>query len=265
MSATLASLLNELEPTKKIIILERMDAVAVESSSAWNNAGTGHAALCELNYTPYLKDGSIDMSKALSINAQFEESKQFWSYLINEKHIEKPESFMNPIPHMSFVHGRDDVAFLRKRYETMQAHPFFADMRFSTEKEEVEDWIPLFMEKRKANQPFAATRIENGCDVDFGALTSNMISFVKDKPKVSLRLGQEVEDIKRNRDKSKKDWFVEVKDLHAKKAYFIQSDFVFIGAGGGSLDLLDKSDIDEGEGYGGFPVSGQWLVCKNED
>ncbi|MFT5887103.1 MAG: malate dehydrogenase (quinone) [Arcticibacterium sp.] len=265
MSATMASLLNELEPTKKIILLERMDAVAVESSAAWNNAGTGHAALCELNYTPYSDDGSIDISKALSINAQFEESKQFWSYLINQKHIEKPESFLNPIPHMSFVHGMDDVTFLRKRHKTMQAHPFFADMKFSTDKNEVAAWIPLFMENRKVNQPFAATRIERGCDVDFGALTSNMINFVKDKPQVTLQLGVEVQDIKRNRDKKAKDWFVEVKDLHSKKEYFIQANFVFIGAGGGSLDLLDKSDIEEGEGYGGFPVGGQWLVCKNEE
>ena len=265
MSATLASLLNELEPTKKIIILERMDEVAVESSAAWNNAGTGHAALCELNYTPYLEDGSIDMSKALSINAQFEESKQFWTYLINKKHIQKPESFMNPIPHMSFVHGRDDVTFLRKRYETMQAHPFFADMKFSVNKKQVEGWIPLFMENRNAKQPFAATRIENGCDVDFGALTTKLIDFVKARPQVSLQLGVEVQDIKRNRAKEIKDWFLEVEDLNSKKEYYIQADFVFIGAGGGSLDLLDKSDIEEGEGYGGFPVGGQWLVCKNEE
>ncbi|MFT7249478.1 MAG: malate dehydrogenase (quinone) [Arcticibacterium sp.] len=265
MSATLASLLNELEPNKTIMILERLNAVAAESSSAWNNAGTGHAALCELNYTPSREDGSIDMSKALSINAQFEESKQFWSYLIKQKHIEKPESFLNPIPHMSFVHGRDDVTFLRKRHETMQAHPFFSDMKFSTDKDEVAAWIPLFMENRKANQPIAATRIDRGCDVDFGALTTNMINFVKEKSQVTMQLGVEVQDIKRNRDKKVKDWFVEVKDLHSKKEYFIQSDFVFIGAGGGSLDLLNKSDIDEGEGYGGFPVGGQWLVCKNEE
>jgi malate dehydrogenase (quinone) len=261
MSATLASILNELEPDKDIIILERMDEVAAESSAAWNNAGTGHAANCELNYTPKTEDGEIDISKALTINAQFEESKQFWSYLINEKRIKKPEDFMSPIPHMSFVSGMEDVAFLKKRYDAMQAHPFFDSMKFSTDRNQIKEWIPLLIENRAENEEIAITRIENGCDVNFGALTGQLINSVKSQKNVSVKLNAEAEDIKKHKDGT---WSIKVEDHKSKKTYFIDADFVFIGAGGGTLELLEKSDIEEAEGYGGFPVSGQWLVCKNE-
>jgi malate dehydrogenase (quinone) len=262
MSATMASLLNELEPDKEIIILERMDEVASESSSAWNNAGTGHAALCELNYTPETEKGEIDISKALKINAQFEESKQYWSYLIKKKHIEKPEDFLSPIPHMSFVYGIEDVEFLRKRFETMRAHPFFSTMKFSSDRAQIKEWIPLFVQNRNKTESIAATREENGCDVNFGALTAQLINFVKEKNNVTLKLNSEAEDITRNKNGT---WSLKVKDTKDKKTYFVEADFVFIGAGGGTLELLEKSDIEEAEGYGGFPVSGQWLVCKNED
>lgn len=261
MSATLASLLNELEPEKEIVILERMDEVATESSAAWNNAGTGHAALCELNYTPETPDGSIDISEALKINAQFEESKQFWSYLIKKKHFEKPEDFMSPIPHMSFVYGIEDVEFLRKRFKAMSAHPFFNKMEFSAERKQIKDWIPLFIENRDESEPIAATRVENGCDVNFGALTGQLINYVKEKKNVSLKLQTEVEDIRKNKNGN---WSLKVKNEKENQTYFLEAEFVFIGAGGGTLDLLGKSDIDEAEGYGGFPVSGQWLVCKND-
>ncbi|AWW00298.1 malate dehydrogenase (quinone) [Arcticibacterium luteifluviistationis] len=262
MSATLATLLNQLEPDKTITILERMPHVALESSSAWNNAGTGHAALCELNYTPQKEDGSVDITKALKINSQFEESKQFWSYLIKNKCIEKPKSFLNAIPHMSFVYGTDDVSFLRKRYEAMHVHPFFNSMKFSADESQIAEWIPLFLENRTSKEPIAATRIENGCDVNFGSLTSNLINFVKEKKNVSLKLAAHVEDIERE-DNGK--WQLEVENLETKDEYIIEADFVFIGAGGGTLELLEDSDIDEADGYGGFPVSGQWLVCKNEE
>jgi glycine/D-amino acid oxidase-like deaminating enzyme len=66
MSATLAVFLKELQPDLKIQIFERLATAAEESSNAWNNAGTGHAALCELNYTPQRSDGSIDISKGAS-------------------------------------------------------------------------------------------------------------------------------------------------------------------------------------------------------
>jgi malate dehydrogenase (quinone) len=262
MSATLASLLNELEPDKEIVILERMDVVAAESSAAWNNAGTGHAALCELNYTPESEDGNIDISKALEINAQFEESKQFWSYLIKKKYIEKPEDFMSPIPHMSFVYGIEDVAFLRKRFKVMSEHPFFDKMVFSAERNQIKKWIPLFIENREESEPIAATRVDNGCDLNFGALTGQLINYVKEKKNVSLKLQSEVKDIRKSENGN---WSLKVKDEKANKTYFLEAEFVFIGAGGGTLDLLEKSDIDEADGYGGFPVSGQWLVCKNEE
>jgi malate dehydrogenase (quinone) len=262
MSATLASILNELEPDKEIIILERMDEVAAESSSAWNNAGTGHAALCELNYTPEKEDGKIDISKALEINAQFEESKQYWAYLIKEKRIEKPYDFISPIPHMSFVAGLDDVAFLKKRHDAMQAHPFFDTMKFSSDRNQIKEWIPLFIENREESEAIAVTRVENGCDVNFGALTGQLVNSVMNKKNVTVKLNTEANDIRKHKDGS---WSIKVEDLKSKKSYFIDADFVFIGAGGGTLELLEKSDIEEAEGYGGFPVSGQWLVCKNQE
>ncbi|MBK6975742.1 MAG: malate dehydrogenase (quinone) [Cytophagaceae bacterium] len=262
MSATLASILARLEPKKSILILERMDVVAAESSSAWNNAGTGHAALCELNYTPENEDGSLDISKALKINAQFKESKQYWSYLIKNACIDHPSDFLSPIPHMSFVSGADDVAFLRKRFETMQAHPFFSNMQFATDHEQLKAWIPLISEGRNQNEPVAATRIDNGTDVNFGALTAGLIDFVKNQKNTTLKLGVEVNDIER---KDNRLWEIEAKDDVHHEKLIIESNFVFIGAGGGTLSLLEKSDIHEAEGYGGFPVSGQWLVCKNQE
>ena len=88
MSATLAMLLKELQPDLKIEIFERLDVAAAESSDAWNNAGTGHSAFCELNYTPEKKDGAIDISKAVKIDESFEVSKQFWAYQIDNKIIQ---------------------------------------------------------------------------------------------------------------------------------------------------------------------------------
>src|ERR1700744_6466333 len=84
MSATLAVLLKELDPGLDITIFEVLDSPAQESSNAWNNAGTGHAALCELNYTPEKSDGGIDIAKALEVNTEFDLSRQFWSYLVKK-------------------------------------------------------------------------------------------------------------------------------------------------------------------------------------
>jgi malate dehydrogenase (quinone) len=103
MSATLGVLLKELDPNLTIAIYERLDAVAAESSDAWNNAGTGHSAFCELNYTPQLPDGSVEISKADKIAEQFELSKQFWASLVQEGRLPEPENFIRTIPHMSFV------------------------------------------------------------------------------------------------------------------------------------------------------------------
>lgn len=261
MSATLGSFLKELNPKLNIQIFERLGMIAGESSDAWNNAGTGHSAFCELNYTPERDDKSIDISKALKIATSFETSKQFWSYLIETKKIESPQQFINSIPHMSFVWGGDNVFYLRKRFQELSKHPFFEEMQYSEKWAQLETWIPLIMEGRDPGIEVAATRMEEGTDVNFGALTRAMLNYLKTLDGVDLYLNHEVRDIEKDENGK---WNITVKDLLVKEKRNVQANFVFIGAGGGSLPLLEKSNIKEAEGFGGFPVSGQWLKCTNE-
>lgn len=261
MSATLGIFLKELKPDIRIEIYERLDAVAEESSDAWNNAGTGHSAFCELNYTPEKEDGSIDVSKAEKIAESFEISRQFWSYLVDKKAIPDPKAFIRDIPHMSFVWGGDDVFYLRKRYQALKDHPLFAGMQYSEKWPQLEQWMPLVMEGRDPGVEVAATRMENGTDVNFGALTRILLNYLTQQGGVTIHLNHEVRDLDKEEDGR---WNVTVKDLSSHEKRHVLASFVFIGAGGGSLPLLEKSDIKEAEGYGGFPVSGQWLKCHNE-
>lgn len=260
MSATLGTLLKDLEPGTSMEIFERLDKVAAESSAAWNNAGTGHSAFCELNYTPELTDGTIETKKAVDINEQFEISKQFWAYQVNQKNLTDPRSFINNVPHMSFVIGADDVAYLKKRHEALQHHSLFRGMEYSEDPAVLMQWVPLMMEGRDPADKVAATRMEIGTDVNFGALTNGLISsLVKDK-QVPLHTSHDVQDIVRNEDST---WTVVVKNLTDNKVSSIRAKFVFIGAGGGSLKLLEKSGIPEAKGYGGLPVGGEWLATDN--
>lgn len=261
MSATLGFLLKELQPELTIEIYERLDTIASESSDAWNNAGTGHSAFCELNYTPLKPDGHVDVTKAIKIAEQFEVSKQFWSYLVEKKYISDPHTFINPIPHMSFVWGEENVSYLRKRFELLSQHPLFKGMQYTEEWQTMEKWFPLMMEKREKGQPLAATRMELGTDMNFGELTRRIFKYLATLPGVSLNMNHEVVFLEK---KENGNWELEARDLvkHEKKTH--EAHFVFIGAGGGSLPLLEKAQIPEGEGFGGFPVSGQWLVCRNE-
>ena len=261
MSATLGVLLKQLEPSWSIEIVERLDSAAQESSDAWNNAGTGHSAFCELNYTPEKEDGSIDTSKAVKIAASFEESKQFWSYLVEKKIVNPPSSFVRSIPHMSFVWGEKSVTYLRKRHEALTSCHLFKGMQFSTDPEQIRQWAPLIVEGRTLNEPVAATKMDLGTDVNFGALTRCMFDCLKKDGKVHLHFNHEVRRLKKKSGK----WEVKVKDLSSGNTRTIRAPFVFIGAGGGSLPLLLQSGIPEGKGYGGFPVSGQWLRCTNEN
>ncbi|RYY69983.1 MAG: malate dehydrogenase (quinone) [Chitinophagaceae bacterium] len=261
MTATLALMLKELDPSIQIHIFERLPEVAGESSDGWNNAGTGHSAFCELNYTPEMGDGSIDISKALKIASQFEESKQFWAWLTQQGYVGDPKNFIRNIPHMSFVWGENNVAFLQKRYSALTEQPLFKGMQFSNEVAQLQSWMPLVMEGRSVTEGVAATRMELGTDVNFGALTRAMILHLIKMPGVKISLGHEIRDIEENEDGS---WDITVKDLIRKNKFSVQSKFVFIGAGGGTLPLLDKSGIPEADGYGGFPISGQWLRCHNE-
>ncbi|MEO6846842.1 MAG: malate dehydrogenase (quinone) [Chthoniobacterales bacterium] len=257
MSATLAVILKELEPGLNIEIFEMLGSEAQESSNAWNNAGTGHAALCELNYTPQKSDGSIDISKALEVNTEFDLSRQFWAYLVAKGIIANPQSFIHPVPHMSFVQGVENVAFLKKRFETLSAHPCYHGMEYSADRKQIENWVPLVMEGRDPADVVAATRMATGTDVDFGALTRNLLASLHGKEGFTLHFFHRVEDLHRKGD----DWIVKVKDEKSGAHREVQTKFVFLGAGGGSLHLLQKSRIPEGRGYAGFPVSGIWLRC----
>ena len=165
MSATLAVFLKELEPSLNLEIFETLDGAAEESSDAWNNAGTGHAALCELNYTPERSDGSIDISKALDVNVEFDLSRQLWSYLVTKGAIADPRSFIHSCPHMSFVHGAADVAFLKKRHAALTAHHCYEGMEYTQDKQKLAEWVPLVMEGRSAGETVAATRMITGADV----------------------------------------------------------------------------------------------------
>jgi L-2-hydroxyglutarate oxidase LhgO len=257
MSATLGVMLKELDPKLKIHIVERLDEIAGESSDAWNNAGTGHAALCELNYTPENADGSINISKALKVDEEFEMSKQFWAWLARQKRIQ-PANFIHSIPHMSFVAGPSDVEFLRKRHAAMNAHPLFHGMEFTTDRKQIGEWAPLLMKDRTDTEAYAATRSMLGTDVNFGELTRMLFKDLDTLTDTDIHLSHDVRDLERM---DNGQWRVEVRDLKSGEKKEYHARFVFIGAGGGALPLLEKSDIPEAEGYGGFPVSGQWLRC----
>jgi malate dehydrogenase (quinone) len=262
MSATLGVLLKELHPELKIEIYERLDVIAGESSDAWNNAGTGHSAFCELNYTPQNEDGSIDTSKALKIAESFEVSKQFWAYLVEKHGLQDPKTFVNSTPHMSLVWD-EDIAYLKQRFGLLTQSPLFEGMTYCDDKEQLKKWIPLIMEGRDPAQNVAVTRMELGTDVNFGALTRALFAHLQTLPGVRLHLSHEVTFIERR--KADQHWELELINLSNKEKRTIETKFLFIGAGGGSLPLLEETEIPEANGYGGFPVSGQWLVCQNEE
>ena len=262
MSATLASLLSELDSTLNMMMVERLPNVAAESSDAMNNAGTGHAGYCELNYTPVGADGNIEITRALAINASFETSLQFWSYLVEQNTLPAPTNFINTTPHLSFVWGEADVEFLRKRYTLLKAHHMFKDMEFSDDFATLKKWMPLVMQNRDESQKVAATRISYGSDIDFGSLTRSFVKHLDTKNNFNLVLNTEVKSLKQLANGR---WHARLKDLTTKKISTIDAGFIFLGAGGGALKLLQKSGIPESHGYGGFPVSGQWLVCNNPE
>lgn len=262
MSATLATVLKELEPSLSIVVLERLRDCAQESSDGWNNAGTGHAANCEMNYTPQRADGSVDISKALEVNTEFDLSRQLWMYLIRKGAIPDPQAFIHPCPHMSFVWGKDNVDYLRERYKQMSAHHCYHGMEYSEDPKQIQEWVPLVMEGRTGDEPVAATRIVTGADVDYGALTHLLFGHLSQQSGVSINYQSDVKDLTRNDDGT---WRVAIKKTDNNALEEVTSSFVFIGAGGGSLGLLQKSGIPEGLGYGGFPVDGIWLRCDTDE
>jgi malate dehydrogenase (quinone) len=260
MSATLATLLKELNPALRIAIFEALDAPAEESSNPWNNAGTGHAALCELNYTSEKSDGTVDISRALKINGEFDLSRQFWSYLVRTGSIPDPDTFIHSVAHVSFVHGAANVAGLRRRFEAMSAHHCFAGMEYSEDPTVLAEWMPLVMEGRDPNEAVAATRDLDGTDCDFGALTRTLIASLKTKSDVTISYNTRVTDLTKAADGI---WNIGVHDTLGNVKKSFTAGFVFLGAGGGALPLLQKSGVPEGKGFAGFPVSGLWLRCDD--
>ncbi|WP_236193800.1 malate dehydrogenase (quinone) [Pseudomonas faucium] len=259
MSSTLAVWLNELEPGWSMQMVERLDKVAEESSNGWNNAGTGHSALAELNYTPE-KDGKIDISKAVEINESFQVTRQFLAWQVRQGVLKNPHSFINTTPHMSFVWGDDNIRFLKKRYEALQASPLFKPMQYSEDPAQIRKWVPLMMEGRDPNQKLAVTWTPIGTDVNFGEITRQYVAYLQSQPNFDLKLSTEVEAITRNDDGS---WHVEYKNLKDGNKAASDAKFLFIGAGGAALPLLQKSGIDEAKDYAGFPVGGSFLVTDN--
>ena len=257
MSATLGVLLHELDPSLRLLMVERLEAPGRESTCAVNNAGTGHAANCELNYTPLKVDGSLEISKALEINAAFERSLEFWASLTEMGKL-SPNKFLNFLPHISCVWGDLDVAFLDQRFTQMRSAHAFSNMQFTQDRSELAEWMPLVMDGREIVQPVAATRVQRGTDVDFGALTYAYLAHLQKHGSFELKLNTEVLDLERDSDEL---WGI---DLQAKaKSFRVKTPFVFLGAGGGALPLLQRSGIPEASQFGGFPVSGQWLVCSD--
>lgn len=261
MSATLGTLLKELIPDWEITVFEKLSKAGEESSNEWNNAGTGHAALCELNYTVEKPDGSVDISKAININEQFQVSMQFWSYLVKSKLIQNPEDFIMSLPHMSLVQGEQNVSFLKRRFEALSKNPLFQGMEFSEDPKKLMEWMPLIMQDRSTDEPIAATKIDTGTDVNFGALTRMLFDHLERK-NVEINYKHTVQDIKRT---SEGLWELKVQNLDSGTVEHHTAKFVFIGGGGGSLHLLQKTGIPEGKHIGGFPVSGLFMVCNNPD
>jgi malate dehydrogenase (quinone) len=260
MSATLAVFLKELDPSLRIEIFEVLDGAALESSDAWNNAGTGHAALCELNYTPERSDGSIDISKALDVNVEFDLSRQLWSYLIRKKAIASPDSFVHAVPHMSFVHGTAHVSFLKKRHAALTAHHLYKGMDYTEDKKTLREWVPLVMEGRPDADIVAATRMITGADVNYGALTRHLIGYLQRLGGFAVHFLHRVTGIRRDPNGG---WRLDAHNAADGTSVSTTAKFLFIGAGGGALPLLQKSGIAEAKGYAGFPVSGLWLRCDD--
>ncbi|WP_128254511.1 malate dehydrogenase (quinone) [Falsirhodobacter deserti] len=262
MSTTLGVFLQELEPNWTIHMIERMDSVAEESSNGWNNAGTGHSALCELNYTPETDAGDIDITKALSINEQFQVTRQFWAHQIRRGVLENPRSFINSTPHMSFVWGDKNIAYLEKRHAALLQSPLFAGMEFSTDPEKIAEWVPLMMTGPNLTEKVAATWSPLGTDVNFGEITRQFGQHLSEHDGFTLTTGHDVTDIQRLEDGS---WRVVHQPVDGGREIAVDARFVFIGAGGGALPLLQQSGIPEGEAYAGFPVGGSFLICENPE
>ncbi|MBF7025208.1 L-lactate dehydrogenase (quinone) [Staphylococcus kloosii] len=262
LSTTFGSMLKEIEPDWNVKLYERLDRPGIESSNERHNAGTGHAALCELNYTVQQPDGSIDIEKAKEINQEFEISKQYWGHLVREKYIENPKEFIRPLPHISFVRGKNNVKFLKDRYEAMRNFPMFDNIEFTEDIEVMRKWIPLMMKGHSSDDIMAASKINEGTDVNFGALTRKLAKNLEETPKTEVHYNHEVVNFNQRVDGK---WEVEIRERNSGRTQTQLADYVFIGAGGGAIPLLQKTGIPESKHLGGFPITGQFLACTNPE
>ncbi|WP_158016160.1 malate dehydrogenase (quinone) [Mycobacterium basiliense] len=259
MSATLGALLSRLEPDLSIVVIERLDAVGAESSGPWNNAGTGHAALCELNYTPERSDGSIDIAKAVHVAEQFQVTRQFWAYAVENGILTDIPSFLNAVPHVSFVCGAQGVDYLRRRHAALAGNPLFAGAQFVNDPDEFARLLPLMAAKRDFSKPVALNWAQDGTDVDFGSLARQLIGFCVRSGATAL-FGHEVRQLSQESDGK---WTLTVGNRRTGEKRKITAKFVFVGAGGHALPLLQKSGIKEIKGFAGFPIGGRFLRASN--
>ncbi|AQZ61356.1 Malate:quinone oxidoreductase [[Actinomadura] parvosata subsp. kistnae] len=259
MSATLGVLLRRVRPDWSILVLDRLDGLGLESSSPWNNAGTGHAGLCEFNYTPLTGAGSIDVSGAVAVGEQFQLSRQLWARLVEEGTLGDPAGFIRPVPHYSFAHGAAGVAHLRLRYAALRDHPLFEGMELTTDRDVMARWLPLMFAGRSSSEraPMAVCRTRGGTDVDYGVLTRRLFAAMA----VEVRTGHEVRALRRDG----RSWLLRVRDLHGAREHAVRAPFVFLGAGGGTLPLLQSANVPEIRDYGGFPISGRFLRTDNPE
>ncbi len=261
MASNLGAMLKRLDPPLSIQLYEATDGLAQESSDGWNNAGTGHAGICELSYTPKREaDGSVNVNKVIEIFEHFEHSKQFWSYAVANGMADEPQKFINPVPHISFVHGPEQVDFLKARHAGMSAHHFFREMEYSTDRATIASWTPLLLEGRD-DVPIGATKMDGGTDVNFGEISRKLLGWLRRQEGCGIASGHRVIGLR----KISTGWEVRAKELATGQVRVNRAKFVFVGAGGGSLSLLQKSGIPEAKGLGGFPIGGQWLVCDNQE
>jgi malate dehydrogenase (quinone) len=260
MSAHLGAMLRQLDPRLTLEVYEAARALARESSDGWNNAGTGHAGLCELNYTPppAVAGAPIDVAKAVEIFGRFEQSRQFWSYAVAHGLAPRPAEFIRAVPHLSFARGAANVAFLRARHAALAAHPFFRTMEFTAERDVLRRWAPLLVDGRAA-ESIAATKIDAGTDVNFGELSRQLLAWLAAQAGCRVFTGHRVTRLRR----ADAGWELTVRDLASGEARCVRARFVFIGAGGGTIPLLQATGLPVARGLGAFPIAGQWLVCDN--
>lgn len=254
MSATLSALLRRLEPGWSISMVERLDAAAAESSGTWNNAGTGHTGVCELNYTPQ-RGSSIDTGKAVRVNEKFQITRQFWAYAVQNGMLGEPRGFLHPVPHVGFVTGAERVDYLRRRHEALAGNPLFVGAELVDGVDEFARRLPLMAAGRDFAEPVGLSWFPDGTDVDFGALSRQLIGYGV-RNGTTVLFGQEVRDLSRESDGS---WTLRIHNRRTGENRGLNARFVFVGAGGGALPLLQRSGVGEVRGFGGFPIGGRFL------